>query len=64
MHPPQFLSELSLEVLLDGRLQDADWILEPSSITSVNFPGEGHMNLLDQDLSIMHDHEVPHHLEH
>lgn len=49
MPPAPFPSDLSLEALLDEHLQDADWMLEPSSITSVYFPGEENTTLLDQD---------------
>lgn len=53
--PTQFPSSLSLEALLGDHLQDADWMLEPSLITSVNFPGDVITTLLDQDPSTIHN---------
>ncbi|PLB52474.1 hypothetical protein P170DRAFT_489150 [Aspergillus steynii IBT 23096] len=54
--PPASLhSDLCLETLLDDHLQDADWMLEPSSITALNFPGEENTTILDQDFSLGHD---------
>lgn len=55
MLPAPFPSDLSLEAVLDEHLQDADWMLEPSSITCINFPGEENITLLEQDMSMMRD---------
>lgn len=51
--------DLSIETLLSGHLQDPDWMLDPSSITSVGFPGDGNMALPEQDLSTVHDFTFP-----
>lgn len=54
--PPAHLhSDLCLKTLLDDHLQDADWMLEPSSITALGFPGEGKTTILDHDFSLAHD---------
>ncbi|OAA54345.1 Zn(2)-C6 fungal-type DNA-binding domain protein [Niveomyces insectorum RCEF 264] len=51
-------NELSLEALLNDHLQEADWMIEPSSIASINFPGEAAASLFPHDLPMGNDHRL------